>query len=296
MKMLRLSVVTILSLLVLSLVYSSAGVVTRASAATTAYGGLAQTVRATTGRITGKITDEASKQPLEGVQVSLVGETVGSLTNAAGRYLLIDVPVGEREIRVVLPGFAQQSRTVTVTAGQTALKDFTLKASAVPLASLVVSSIAGNVRLEVERSVYGAAKSAQQVRVRAGSRGSPSNAPVVYLDGVRMDDDLTRRGVPSRLNELKPHDIQSIEVREGRAAAELYGGAAANGVLVITTKPESDRVDSFDREGYASVEYNRFLTAAANPRSTFAIDVDRASYSNIRRFLRNGQRPPPDAV
>jgi Ca-activated chloride channel homolog len=296
MKMLRLSVVTALSLLALSLVHSSAGVVTHASAATTAPGGSAQTERDTTGRITGIITDGASKMPLEGVQVSLVGERVGTLTNAAGRYLLIDVPVGEQALRVLLPGFVQQSHTVTVTADQTTTTDFTLKASAVPSASLVVSSIAGDVRLEVERGTYGTASSSQKIRMRRGDQDSPSNEPAMYLDGVLVRKDMSNRGAPSRLNALKPGDIQSIEVREGQTASELYGAAAANGVIVITTKPESDRVDSFDREGYASVEYNRFLTAAANPRSTFAIDVDRASYSNIRRFLRNGRRPPPDAV
>ncbi|GMR12929.1 MAG: hypothetical protein BMS9Abin29_1124 [Gemmatimonadota bacterium] len=294
MKMLRLSVVTVLALLALSLVSSSATVVNDVNAAPSMPGGSAQPAQATTGRITGLITDEGSKEPIEGAQVILVGRTTGTLTNADGRYLLLNVPAGENELRVVLPGFLPQSHTVTVTAGKTATTDFTLEASAVPLSALVVSSIAGKVRLELERGAYGAAKSSRQIRIRAGNSGS--RAPVVYLDGVRMDNDMSSRGVPSRLNELKPRDIQSIEVREGRTASELYGAAAANGVLVITTKPEADRVDYFDREGYASVEYNRFLTAAANPRSTFAIDVDRASYSNIRRFLRNGQRPPPDAV
>ncbi|MCH7563927.1 MAG: von Willebrand factor type A domain-containing protein [Gemmatimonadetes bacterium] len=258
--------------------------------------GLAQTAQATTGTITGVVTDEVSKQPIEGAQVIPVGETVGTVTNVDGRYLLLNVPAGEHEIRVVLLGFAQQSHTVTVTAGKTATTDFTLNASAVQLSRLVVSSIAGMARLEWERGAYDAAKSSQQIRIRGGNRRSPSNEPVVYLDGVRMDYDMSNGGAPSRLNDLERRDILSIEVREGQAASELYGAAAANGVLVITTRPESDRVDSFDREGYASVEYNPFLTAAANLRSTFAIDVDRASYSNVRRFLNHNRRPPPEAV
>ena len=117
MKILRLSLVTVLSLLALSLVYSSTRGVTLAYTATRGAGGLAQTVQATTGTITGIITDEVSEQPIEGAQVSVVGETVGTLTNADGRYVLLNVPAGEHEIRVVLPGFAQQSHTVTVTAG-----------------------------------------------------------------------------------------------------------------------------------------------------------------------------------
>jgi Ca-activated chloride channel family protein len=49
-------------------------------------------------------------------------------------------------------------------------------------------------------------------------------------------------------------------------------------------------------ENYAVIEESRFLPATANPRSTFSIDVDAASYTNVRRFLTAGQRPPPDAV
>ncbi len=49
-------------------------------------------------------------------------------------------------------------------------------------------------------------------------------------------------------------------------------------------------------EEYDAVNENIFHEATRNPLSTFSIDVDAASYSNIRRFLNNGQRPPKDAV
>jgi Ca-activated chloride channel family protein len=49
-------------------------------------------------------------------------------------------------------------------------------------------------------------------------------------------------------------------------------------------------------ESYNGVEENDFHYATEDPLSTFSIDVDRASYSNIRRFINNGQLPPIDAV
>jgi len=49
-------------------------------------------------------------------------------------------------------------------------------------------------------------------------------------------------------------------------------------------------------ESYNAINENRFLEARQNPLSTFGIDVDAASYSNIRRFINNGQLPPVDAV
>jgi len=52
----------------------------------------------------------------------------------------------------------------------------------------------------------------------------------------------------------------------------------------------------FSREQYARIVDNAFKLVMANPLSTFSIDVDRASYANMRRFLNNNQLPPPDAV
>lgn len=52
----------------------------------------------------------------------------------------------------------------------------------------------------------------------------------------------------------------------------------------------------FNTEAYDRIVDNPFLRARENPLSTFGIDVDTASYSNIRRFLNQGQLPPKDAV
>ena len=68
--------------------------------------------------------------------------------------------------------------------------------------------------------------------------------------------------------------------RTAGAAAAAAAAAAAEG----------------NTENYAAIEESRYLPAAGNPRSTFAIDVDGASYANVRRFLTDGRRPPKDAV
>ncbi|MDE2877252.1 MAG: von Willebrand factor type A domain-containing protein [Gemmatimonadota bacterium] len=52
----------------------------------------------------------------------------------------------------------------------------------------------------------------------------------------------------------------------------------------------------FNTESYAHIAENDFRLVSASPLSTFSIDVDRASYSNIRRFIQDGERPPVDAV
>jgi len=55
-------------------------------------------------------------------------------------------------------------------------------------------------------------------------------------------------------------------------------------------------LQQFNTEGYSTIHENEFLKATKNPLSTFSIDVDVASYANLRRFLNNGQKPPIDAV
>lgn len=61
-------------------------------------------------------------------------------------------------------------------------------------------------------------------------------------------------------------------------------------------KPSDNPPARFDREGYEQIVENRFLESTQNPLSTFSIDVDAASYANVRRFLNDGQLPPAGAV
>ncbi|HYR06440.1 MAG TPA: VWA domain-containing protein [Longimicrobium sp.] len=61
-------------------------------------------------------------------------------------------------------------------------------------------------------------------------------------------------------------------------------------------RPARGDTAGFNTEEYRLIEENPFRDVAANPLSTFAIDVDAASYSNVRRFLTGGRLPPRDAV
>lgn len=53
---------------------------------------------------------------------------------------------------------------------------------------------------------------------------------------------------------------------------------------------------SVPTESYKPINENGFITVGQQPVTTFSVDVDRAAYSNVRRFLNNGQMPPEDAV
>ncbi len=74
------------------------------------------------------------------------------------------------------------------------------------------------------------------------------------------------------------------------AAPVRVGGNIGSGVRVVVSASPSDT------SSYAAIEENRFRAVADRPLSTFSIDVDTASYANVRRFLNLGRLPPVDAV
>jgi Ca-activated chloride channel homolog len=81
-----------------------------------------------------------------------------------------------------------------------------------------------------------------------------------------------------------------LMARQAPAAARSAGAAGG-----LDKKGEMYRQD-FKTARYGNIEENPFLATTSNPLSTFSIDVDTASYSNIRRFIENGSLPPKDAV
>jgi Ca-activated chloride channel family protein len=70
---------------------------------------------------------------------------------------------------------------------------------------------------------------------------------------------------------------------------------AAEGYYSLPS-PQDHQQPQWNTEEYDGITENIFHDALRNPLSTFSIDVDAASYSNVRRFINNGQRPPKDAV
>lgn len=91
------------------------------------------------------------------------------------------------------------------------------------------------------------------------------------------------------------YDMQVMSGIPSREAAKIK--RAGSGVTTQSYyAPNPTEGQNWNTEGYATIQDNIFHNPVNNPLSTFSIDVDAASYSNIRRFLNNGQQPPKDAV
>ncbi len=231
-------------------------------------------VSAQTGSIAVRVVDAGSSNPIDQAQVSIVGTTLGGLTNSEGRLVLRSIAIGTHQLRVLRVGYSEQKKPVSVTAGQQANVDFLLSPVAVSLAPVVTTATGETRRVEIGNAVTNISVanvtqvapvqnvfdalnarapgvqivsgtqtgSGARVRIRGQNSLSLSNDPIYVIDGIRMTSNtassalFTGGAQPSRVGDLNPEEIESIEIVKGPSAATLYGTDAANGVIVITTK------------------------------------------------------------
>ncbi|MEQ9459957.1 MAG: SusC/RagA family TonB-linked outer membrane protein [Phycisphaeraceae bacterium] len=222
----------------------------------------------------GTVRDAASQRPLEAVQVYIGGTGIGALTNAAGRFLLLNVPAGEATLVAEIVGYRAGTQTVTVTAGESTVANFGLQQTAITLNEIVVTGagvatekrklgntistidassldnapitdfsqmIAGREPGVVALPSSGYTGEGAQIRIRGSSSLSQLNEPIIYIDGVRFNGDAINgtggsQGNASRLDDIPPESIERVEILKGAAAATLYGTEASNGVIQIFTK------------------------------------------------------------
>ena len=92
------------------------------------------------------------------------------------------------------------------------------------------------------------------------------------------------------------HTYQKVGM-EKEALARPASAPMLTGLAAPAPVPEPGQAPAdFNTEAYDHIDDNPFLEVTQNPLSTFSVDVDTASYSNLRRFLDEGRLPPKDAV
>jgi len=137
------------------------------------------------------------------------------------------------------------------------------------------------------------------VHVRAIGYRQQSKAIRLGADTVTLDFAMIVD--VSRLQEVVVTGVGGATqtVTLGNSIIVVRGSKSIAGAGVSPAPPQDlrgryrpvDNTESYDR-----IVDNPFLRVRDNPLSTFSVDVDRASYSNVRRFISDGQRPPKDAV
>src|SRR3954469_16960894 len=179
---------------------------------------------AQTGTVVGTITDRGTGQPIEAVRAQ-VGPNLVALSDARGRFVIRNVPVGSQTVRVTRIGFRPDTRLLVIAANDTARVSFEASPSAVELDQVVVTGTGGAVdkkkigssmgvvdmvQLQEQMpvtdigsalaskvaglrsvSVGGGAGAAKDLRIRGIASFSLNQRPVVYIDNVRVDTKAT---------------------------------------------------------------------------------------------------------
>jgi Ca-activated chloride channel family protein len=154
------------------------------------------------------------------------------------------------------------------------------KAAAPPLAGLAGNGAAAPAPPRIPGRPSEAERLAkpQQVEAAPGHVASSSG-----------DADMGRRFAAKRSNETAASRGLSFEFADSDHRERMLPGGVLAG-------ERTRRLQEADRETYAPIQENPLRSPQVEPLSTFSIDVDTASYANVRRFLTSGRRPPRDAV
>jgi TonB-linked SusC/RagA family outer membrane protein len=261
------------------------------------------------GSIRGRVMVEGVNRPLGSAQVSVVGTQLGVQTNDNGEYRVNNVPPGPRSVRVQRIGFAAATSPVTVTAGETATLDFTIREAPVSLEQVVVTATGDVRRKEISNSM--ATISAEQVenapvantqqllaaqtpgvtvlsnsgqpgaggviRLRGNNSISQGNNPIIYVDGVRIFSGVTptvpnARQTTLPLNDIRSEDIERVEVVKGAAATTLYGTEASGGVIQIFTKRGRSGRPQWNLELGAGTNDLDYLDVKGDPTALYLKD------------------------
>ncbi len=253
-------------------------------------------IAATTGKLSGKVINEETGEPLPGVAVSVEGTRMGALTDDNGEYIILNVPVGTFTVKASLIGFAQvEVENVAVSADLTSYTDFTLSKKALELGRtirvraerpLVLKDKTTTVQIVTSEELqampirtFGDAVSLQNSVVRMktnvdvrqrGARASTANNSELnlrggrpqevayYVDGFSQQDPLTGLSTSN----LNKNAIKEVAVTSGVFDVEY--GHVASGVVKVTTQSGTEEyhgnvevlTDNLSKDSYDHNYYN----------------------------------------
>lgn len=231
--------------------------------------------RAAAQDVAGVVMDARSGRALEGARVGVEGGTRETRTDGRGRFTLtgltgtnvsirvtmigyrpttVATTVGTMDLRILISEQAVNLGEIVVTGTPEAVEKRTLgnatatihaadqqQFAPAPDISNLINSRAPGVVVIPGTGQVGAGP---QIRIRGVNSFSLNGNPLIYIDGARVNNDVAQgisvqgfgSGISSRLNDIDPDMIESIEIIKGPAAATLYGTEATNGVIQIITK------------------------------------------------------------
>ena len=199
--------------------------------------------------VTGMVTSATDRLPMIGVNVSVLGTSMGTVTDLDGKYQ-VTIPTGStlsftyvgtqsqefkikqnQTLNVVLKDGEELDELIVIGYGTVKKSNLTGAVSSVSSKDLqadvarnAANALQGRVAGVSVTNVGGQPGAGMDITIR-GQSSLSSSKPLYVIDGVYGD-----------INMIDPSDISSMEVLKDASAAAIYGSRAANGVVLITTK------------------------------------------------------------
>ena len=221
---------------------------------------LALSLGANAQEISGTVTDKRTKEPVVNASVSVTQGSIvkgGTITDFDGKYSIKPLDTGFYEVAVSYLGYQTTKQVkVHVTAGTTTGVNFALEPESGK------TTLKCMVVKEYKKPLVDKYKTSTVITPGYQSQRAAGN--LYIIDGVQV---------------------------QGRTGINMAQGATEQIAVLSSGIPAN-----YGDESYKKIEQNDFKNVKSSPVSTMSVDVDRASYTNIRRFINAGQKPPVDAV
>lgn len=243
-------------------------------------------------KVTGIVTD-VKGEPIIGANVSVVGKSIGTITDIDGKFA-IQASQGNT-LQISFIGYKAQTTKVTgkhiaivlqedmemldevVVIGYGTVKKSDLTGSVSSISQKNIKdqpmtrldqALSGRIPGVVVITNSGAPEQSTQIRIRGANSIYGGNSPLYIVDGVPNTD---------LFNNLAPNDIQSIEVLKDASATAIYGSRGANGVILVNTKRGAEGKTNIHLETEQSI-------------STIAKKLDLLSASEYAEFYNEYRR------
>ena len=218
------------------------------------FSGLA--IAGTTGKISGKVVDAGTGEPLIGANILIIGTSLGAATDLEGDYFIINIPPGKYEVKASVIGYnSVTNKNILVSVDQTTKLNFNLGIEAVEISDVVVVATRPIVQKDLtstqanvtgdEIQMLPIEDIASVINLQAGVinghfRGGRIGTVNYLIDGVSSNDVFT--GESSM--EPQVNSVQEVQVITGTFNAE-YGDALSGIVNQITKLPDDKYEFSF---------------------------------------------------
>ncbi len=236
------------------------------------------------GKIKGRVTEKDSGQPLPGVSILLVGTTQGAVTDLDGNYMIHMVPPGSYTMRFSTVGYATvEVEKVVVESDKTTEQNVVMEPATAEL-GIIIKGIANRDKINKHEVSSKSASARDQIQCM----------PVTNVDKLVQN---SAGVITTQEGEVKIHGGRAGEVMYDVSGKKIcpsphenmYYPPAHGGTAIVNG-------EAFDAMFFKNYGVNPFVDTEDDHFSTFAIDVDDASFIMTRSYLERGEIPPDEAV